>query len=80
MRGVSQPELAKATGVSVATIRRLESGRMDNPPLRYLVNCALALGVELDTLIEKPWREWKVFDTRSPEPPSREGFWREGFR
>lgn len=46
-RGLSQERLAPTVGLSLATYRRLEAGRIDNPPLRYLVNCALALGVEL---------------------------------
>lgn len=46
------------TGISVATLRRLERGQMDNPPLRYLQNLAIALEVKLDTLIEPGWREW----------------------
>jgi hypothetical protein len=27
-----------------------------NPPFRYLVNCAIAPGVELDDVIEDDWR------------------------
>jgi transcriptional regulator with XRE-family HTH domain len=73
-RGVTQEELAEAIGISVVTYRRLERGRMDNPPLRYLQNAALALGVELDDLWEEQWREWMVFDQQRPEPPKPEQF------
>jgi transcriptional regulator with XRE-family HTH domain len=75
-RGVTQDELADAVGISVPTYRRMERGRTKNPPLRYLVNCALALGVELDELIEEEWREWMVFDQARAEPPSPDEFWR----
>lgn len=71
-RQVSQAELAEATGLSLRTIRRLERLELDNPPLRYLVNCATALGVELDQVIEDEWREWKVFDVAAAEPPGAE--------
>lgn len=76
-RGVTQAELARAIGIALPTYRRLERGRMDSPPLRYLTNAALALGVTLDDLIEDEWREWFVFDHhRAPEPPSPETLWR----
>lgn len=76
-RGVTQQELASATGISPATYWRLEHGRMTDPSVRLLVNCALALGVALEDLIEDEWREWLVLDQRRPEPPAPEEFWRE---
>ena len=64
-RGMSQMELAKATGISIATLRRLERGRMANPPLRYLSNCAIVLDVELEELIEDSWRSGCPWRERS---------------
>lgn len=75
-RGVTQEELADAVGVSVPTYRRLELGKVDNPGLRYLVNAALALGVELDELIEDDWRAWKSFRSDRPAPPAPSELWR----
>jgi transcriptional regulator with XRE-family HTH domain len=78
-RGVTQEELAAATGISTSTIRRLEnppSITVANPPLRYLQNCALALGCKLSDLIEPEWQEWMVFDGRKPKPPASTEFWR----
>jgi transcriptional regulator with XRE-family HTH domain len=74
-RGVTQEELARAVGISVPTYRRLERGEVRNPKLGQLVNCALALGVELDALIEDEWREWLTFDARSAAAPEPEAFW-----
>lgn len=54
---LSQEDLAQAAGLSRATYQRLESGRMPNPPLRYLVNLSIVLGCELDELIEDEWRK-----------------------
>ncbi len=34
---------------------------MDNPPIRYLTNCAIVFGCELEHLVEPVWREWKEF-------------------
>lgn len=79
-RGVTQEELAEALGISVPTYRRIERGETDNPPLRYLVNCALALGVELDAVVEEEWRTWKVFDQERPQPPDPDEFWRRPYR
>ncbi len=52
----------------------LEKGKYKNPPLRYLVNLAIALRCPygLDDLIEDDWREWLILDatqaSRPPEP------------
>jgi transcriptional regulator with XRE-family HTH domain len=78
-RGVTQEELADAIGISLPTYRRLERNGMENPGVRYLVNAALALGVDLDVLIEDDWREWMVFDENRPAPPPPGEFWRRPF-
>jgi transcriptional regulator with XRE-family HTH domain len=76
-RGVTQDDLARAIGISLPTYRRLETGRMPNPPLRYLANCAIALGVQVEELIEDDWREWLVFDHfRASKPPDPKRLWR----
>lgn len=76
-RGITQSELAQATGISESTYWRLERGRYRNPPLRYLMNCAIALGCELDELIDDAYREWFVIDQRdAPEPPEPTELWR----
>lgn len=73
-RHVSQAALARATGISPRTIQRLEQGEVPNPPIRYLTNCAIALGVPLTELIETEWEAWTVFDARTPTPPP-EDWW-----
>lgn len=78
-RGITQEELARATGLSQSVYWRLENGRYDNPPLRYLVNCALALGCDLDDLIEDSWRRWLVLDQRHAAKPPKPGqLWQQG--
>lgn len=76
-RGITQEELARATGLSNSVYWRLEKGRYDNPPLRYLMNCALALGCSLDDLLEEEWRQWMVFDQgKAATPPAPTELWR----
>ena len=58
---LSQRELAMRAGISLRTLQRIERLEVDNPPVRYLANCAIVLGCELDDLIEPEWREWKEF-------------------
>jgi transcriptional regulator with XRE-family HTH domain len=59
VRSVSQSALARATGISERTLQRLEGGEIENPPLRYLVNCAKALGMEdWRDLVEPEWEQW----------------------
>lgn len=50
--GVSQETLARALGVSVFTISRLERGIPKNVSLNRLVDVAEALGVPVDSLLE----------------------------
>jgi transcriptional regulator with XRE-family HTH domain len=73
-RGVSQRELAEATGISLATLRRLERGAKANPPLRYLSNCAIVLGVEVEELIEDSWRKWLPM-ARKTRPRNPQSLW-----
>jgi transcriptional regulator with XRE-family HTH domain len=68
-RGVTQPQLAAAIGISLATYRRLERGEQDNPPLRYLSNAAICLDMRLEDLIEDDWRTWATLDQRATRPP-----------
>jgi transcriptional regulator with XRE-family HTH domain len=75
-RGVTQQEMADATGMSGSTYWRLEHGRLPDPPIRLLANCALALGVRVEDLIEDEWREWLALDARRPGPPAPASFWR----
>jgi transcriptional regulator with XRE-family HTH domain len=57
--GLSQRALAERAGLSLRTLQRIERLEIDNPPVRYLTNCAIVLGCELEDLIEPAWREWK---------------------
>ena len=68
-RGVTQRELAEATGISLAVYIRLEHGRLKNPPIRCLANCAIALGVPLDRVLEDEWKTWTALDGGPAEPP-----------
>lgn len=74
LRGKTQREMADATGISLSTYRRLEQGKMPNPPLRYLSNCAIALDTDVSALFEDEWHEWFVLDPKRPKPPDFEEF------
>ncbi|MGA2927942.1 MAG: helix-turn-helix transcriptional regulator [Solirubrobacteraceae bacterium] len=67
---------SRACGISNSTYRRLEKGDLYSVPLWMLTNCALALGVDVDALIEPAWREWRNTYGTSPAPPEPAGFWR----
>lgn len=64
--GLSQGDLARLTGVSARTIQRIESRRTTNPPVRYLVNCAIALDCRLEDVVEPEWLTW--LDLGAPPP------------
>jgi len=59
--GVTQIEMARRLGVSIATYQRLEERRIPNPPLGYLVNAAIVLDVSVAELIDPEWLTWWTF-------------------
>ncbi len=64
--------MVELTGIPLTTYRRLErgkSGDLDNPPLRYLINCALVLQMMIEEVFPVALDEWTVFDERAPETP-----------
>jgi transcriptional regulator with XRE-family HTH domain len=66
--GVTQQELASASGVGLRAIQDLERGFRENPHLRHLTNIALALGVKLEDVCEPEWLVWTTFPNK-PEKP-----------
>ena len=57
-KGMTQAELAREIGISTTSLARLERNAVMNPPIGWLANAAIVLGVELEDLIE-PWmRDW----------------------
>jgi transcriptional regulator with XRE-family HTH domain len=73
-RGVTQQELARAIGIDVKVYRRVEKGDRV-PPLDVLLNCAVALRVSLNDIVEDGWREWQVLDQRASSPPDPDELW-----
>lgn len=65
---MTQKDLSHLTGISLRTIQRLELGEVSSPPLRYLVNIAIVLDVELDEILDEEWLTWHVFDQSAPRP------------
>ena len=50
--GISQPELARLTGVSMATIRRLETARQLPASIDGLLALSIAFGCQIESLID----------------------------
>lgn len=51
LRGYSQPQLAEASGVKVATLRALEQGRIADPKVATIARLAGALAIATDDLL-----------------------------
>lgn len=66
--GLTQAELARWTGLSVETIRRLEGGHEKEPRLRPLVNIARVLDLPVERLLEERWR-WTSYYVNAAAPP-----------
>ena len=58
---IKQETMAERTGIPLRTYQRLEAGKIPNPPIRYLVNCAMVLEVELEAVCEPEWLRWTEF-------------------
>jgi DNA-binding XRE family transcriptional regulator len=70
-RGLSQTEMSELTGILPGTYWRLERGRLNNPRIRHLANCALVLGVSLEEIIEDEWLTWAPLSVHAPPPDGR---------
>ena len=67
-RGLYQHELAQAIGISVDSLRRLESGNGVTAPLWWYTNAAIALGHDLTELLTDEQCSWHP-RPQTPEPP-----------
>jgi transcriptional regulator with XRE-family HTH domain len=78
----TQHEMSEWTGIPMATYRRLERGKIPNPHIGHLANCAIVLarapggagrpgGGEwtLEDLIEDEWRQWRALSDGVSVPP-----------
>jgi|GEM_PF-1027293 len=68
-RGMTQKQLAQASGISQATISRLESGRVKELKSQALRRLADALGVTMDYLVDKPDTPGPNYVIMSGSPP-----------
>jgi len=76
---MTQREMWQATGLARATYLRLEHDLDENPPIRYLANCAIVLGCQVEDMIEPTWRAWWKRLPNEPDAPERpERLWRTG--
>jgi transcriptional regulator with XRE-family HTH domain len=74
--GILQRELAEITGISIASLKRLERGLAKTPPLWWYVNCAIALNVTLEEVLEEDAEDQWYATAGAPVPPPN-GWWAE---
>jgi transcriptional regulator with XRE-family HTH domain len=65
-KGLSLAELARATGISVSTLSRLESAQR-KPSLELLLPIIATLGISLDEIVAAP----RILDPRVPQRPTQ---------
>lgn len=54
--------------MTYSSLYRLESGLVQKPPLWWYQNCAIALGVELEEILDYEHTGW-LASPRAPKPP-----------
>lgn len=62
-KGVTQEDLARVVGISMRTLARLEQRRLAHPLLAWYINCALALDVRLEDVVEESDLRWQYLST-----------------
>jgi DNA-binding Xre family transcriptional regulator len=69
-KGVYRHQLAEVTGISYSSLRRLEVGLAPNAPLWWYQNCAIALGVDLENVLDYGADEWQATGRalQAPDP------------
>jgi transcriptional regulator with XRE-family HTH domain len=72
-RGLTQDELAELTGISRSALLRLERGS-GSPRIGDLAQLAIALGCEIDDLLEPVWVVWR---NRKVSPAEAQASWRD---
>jgi transcriptional regulator with XRE-family HTH domain len=75
LRGMTQSEMSKATGISIAQYRRLDRGTLASPSLRHYANCAYVLQVSIEQLLEPAWR-WTTLAAGAEQPEHPQRLWR----
>jgi DNA-binding XRE family transcriptional regulator len=66
--GLTQAQLAVATGLSVSTLQRLEANSM-KPLLWHVVNIALVLDCAVEDLCEDEWLSWRPAEAWPADRP-----------
>lgn len=66
--GITQAELAQGSGVGLRALQEIERGDIRNPRVRYLINLAMTLGLDLEDICEDEWLSWTTFPGGPPEP------------
>lgn len=69
-RGVTRKELARRSGVTLASLRRLEYEQVPDAPLWWYRNLAIALELDLDDILDGRECRWRwTADAPKPPPP-----------
>lgn len=69
-RGITRKELARRSGVTLASLRRLEYEQVPDAPYWWYRNLAMALELDLDDILGERDRRWRYSaDAQVPPPP-----------
>ena len=74
-RGMTQEQLAAATGIPLRTYQDIERGARHKPPFAQLINCAVVLDCTIDELLEDRHRTWTEFTAGVKAPTDAARLW-----
>jgi transcriptional regulator with XRE-family HTH domain len=67
-RGMTQAKVAKLAGIPIATYRRLERGKITNPRVGWINNCAFVLQIDPAVLL-RDYADWVALPGGPKRPP-----------
>ena len=67
-KGYTQEQMAERTGIALGSYRRLERGTHANPPVRWIINCAIVLDLDWQWVWQGQWNEWLVLNPDADKP------------
>jgi hypothetical protein len=68
--------MSARTGIKLGSYRKLERGKVKNPPLRWIINCSIVLDCYFGDIWEPSWNEWLNLDGAKEPTDAARRLWK----